>query len=207
MRMNGVTNTEPEQLLELAKAGNGPALGQLLERYRAYLNLLVRLQVGRGLQMKLDSDDVIQEAFLEAHQGIGRFRGGSEREFLAWLRQIVGGVMANLVRHYYGTKRRDVRLERALNDDLDRSSDALEACLIAPQSSPSQQAARREQAVILADALGRLPVDYREVIILRQLQDLSFPEVARHMGRTEDSVKNLWARALARLRHAMDDPR
>jgi RNA polymerase sigma-70 factor (ECF subfamily) len=205
--MSGATNLETERLLELAKAGNGPALGELLEQYRAYLGLLVRVQVGRGLQMKLDADDVVQEAFLEAHQGIARFRGGSEREFLAWLRQILGAVMANLVRHYYGTKRRDVRLERALNDDLDRSSDALGACLVASQSSPSQQAARREQSVILADALRRLPDDYREVIILRQLEEISFPEVARRMGRTEDSVKNLWARALARLRHAMDDPR
>jgi RNA polymerase sigma-70 factor (ECF subfamily) len=200
-------DTDPERLLVLAKAGNGTALGQLLERYRQYLSLLVRLQIGRRLQVKVDAEDVLQETFLEVHRDVGRFRGSSEREFLAWVRQILGGILANQVRHYYGTKRRDLRLERELHDELDRSSQAMDRCLIAPQSTPSQQVARREQAVLLANALGSLPEDYREVIILRQLEDLTFPDVARRMGRTEDSVKNLWARALVRLRNVMDDPR
>ena len=85
-----------------------------------------------------------------------------------------------------------------------RRSRPLSACqdahLIAAQSSPNSQASRREQAVLLADALEDLPEDYREVIILRQLEGLSFPDVARRVGRTEDSVKNVWLRALARLR-------
>jgi RNA polymerase sigma-70 factor (ECF subfamily) len=66
---------------------------------------------------------------------------------------------------------------------------------------------RREQAVLLADALEGLPADYRDVVILRQLEDLSFSEVAVRMGRTEDSVKHLWVRALARMRHTIEDPR
>lgn len=205
--MNRPSDAEPERLLILAKAGDGAALGMLLECYRTYLTLLVRLQVGRKLQVKLDIDDVVQETFLEVHRGFGAFRGGSEREFVAWIRQILGGVLANLVRHYYGTKRRDVRLERELNQDLDRSSEALDRCLVAPDSSPSREASKREQAILLANALACLSPDYRDVIILRQLEDLTFPEVARRMGRTEDSVKNLWVRALARLRHAVDDSR
>ena len=84
--------------------------------------------------------------------------------------------------------------------------EALNESLIAAHSSPSQQAVRREQAVLLADALQDLPEDYREVIILRQLEGLSFPDVARRMGRTEDSVKNVWLRALARLRRMLKDP-
>ena len=116
-------------------------------------------------------------------------------------------ILANQVRHYIGTKSRDLRLERALADELDQSSRALDESLIATHSSPSQQAVRREQAVLLADALQGLPEDYREVIILRQLEGLSFPDVARRMGRTEDSVKNVWLRALARLRRMLEDPR
>jgi RNA polymerase sigma-70 factor (ECF subfamily) len=115
--------------------------------------------------------------------------------------------VANQVRHYLGTKGRDLRLERALVDELDHSSCAMNESLIAAQSSPSQQAVRREQAVLLADALQDLPEDYREVIILRQLEGLSFPDVARRMGRTEDSVKNVWLRALARLRRTLEDLR
>jgi RNA polymerase sigma-70 factor (ECF subfamily) len=98
-----------------------------------------------------------------------------------------------------------VRLERDLADDLAQSSEALAGGLAARQSSPSQLASRREQAVLLADALGRLPAAYQEVIILLHLEGLSFPEVARRMERTVDSVKNLWARALARLRRSMRD--
>src|SRR5579883_1396053 len=199
-------DVRPEHLLTLAKAGDGPALGRLLELYRNYLTLLVRVQIGKRLQGKVDSGDLLQETYLEAHRDIGRFRGNSEREFLYWLRQILVTVLANQVRHYWGTKRRDVRLERELADDLDRSSCALDRAFVAEQSSPSHQAARREQSVLLADALGKLPEDYREVIILRQLEDLSFREVAQRMGRSEDSVKNLWARALAKLRRVMGEP-
>jgi RNA polymerase sigma-70 factor, ECF subfamily len=191
---------DPDLLLDLAKTGDGQALGRLLERYRNYVGLLVRLQVGRRLRTKVDIEDLLQEISLEIHRKISQFRGRSEREFLTWMRRLIGSILANQVRHYLGTKSRDARLERALVDDLDQSSRALNEGLIASQSSPSQQAVRREQAVLLADALNELPEDYREVIILRQLEGLSFPDVARRTGRTEDSVKNVWLRALARLR-------
>jgi RNA polymerase sigma-70 factor (ECF subfamily) len=140
---------------------------------------------------------------LEAHRDFAQFRGHSEAEFLNWLRQIMGRNLANLVRHYFGTRRRDVRLERELAIDLDQSSRVLDRGLVAAQSTPSQQATRREQAVLLADALDRLPPDYREVIILRHLEGLTFPEVARRLGRTLDSVEKLWARGLARLRRSL----
>lgn len=204
-RMNPLARPEPESTLARVKAGQVSELGPLLEVYRRYLALLVRLQLGKKLRAKLDVEDVVQEVFLEAHRAIERFRGATTREFLAWLREITAAVLANQVRHYLGTKRRDVRLERSLVDDLDRSSEALDGGLVASDPSPSQQASRRETAVRLADALAALPEDYREVIILRQLEDLPFGEVARRMGRTVDSVKNLWVRALARLRRGLDD--
>jgi RNA polymerase sigma-70 factor (ECF subfamily) len=79
----------------------------------------------------------------------------------------------------------------------------LDRGLVAQQSSPSQQAARREQAVLLADALEQLPEDYREVLVLRHLEALTFPEVAARMGRSLDSVEKLWMRGLVRLRQVM----
>ena len=75
---------------------------------------------------------------------------------------------------------------------------------MATTSSPSQRASRREQAVILAEILERLPPDYREVIILRNLEGLGFPEVASRMSRSQDSVQKLWVRALARMKTQMD---
>jgi RNA polymerase sigma-70 factor (ECF subfamily) len=203
--MNADAEQDPEQLLHLAGGGSSAALGRLLQLYGNYLALLARLQIGKRLQGKLDPSDLVQETFLEAHRDFAQFRGSSEAEFVAWLRQILARNLANLVRHFYGTQRRDVRLERELAVDLDRSSQVLDRGLAAAQSTPSQQAARREQAVLLADALGRLPQDYREVIILRHLEGLTFAEVARRLDRTVDSVEKLWARGLARLRRSLGD--
>jgi RNA polymerase sigma-70 factor (ECF subfamily) len=195
--------TDLEDLLRLGRTGDGAALGQLLERYRNYLALLARMQIGRRLQGKVDPLDLVQDTCLEAHRDFAQFRGASEGEFVRWLRQILARNLANLLRHYYHTRGRDVRLERQLVVELDASSRALDRAPVAPLSTPSQQAARREQAVLLADALEGLPADYREVIILRHLEGLTFPEVAHRMDRSVDSVEKLWARGLARLRQTL----
>jgi RNA polymerase sigma-70 factor (ECF subfamily) len=195
----------PGELLSLARAGDGCARGRLLEQYRGYLVLLARLQIGRRLQGKADASDLVQETFLEAHRDFGQFQGQSEVELAGWLRRILATNLANLVRHYLGTRRRDVRLERQLAAEVDESSRALEGQLAANLSSPSQQAARRELAVLLADALERLPDDHREVIVLRHLEGLTFPEVAGRMGRSVDVVKKLWPRALGRLRRLLGE--
>jgi RNA polymerase sigma-70 factor (ECF subfamily) len=195
----------PERLLALARSGELPALGKLLELYREYLSLLARLQIGRRLQGKVDAADLVQETFLQAHEGWGRFRGTTEAELLAWLRRILAARVADLMRRYLGSQGRDVRLECELAAELDRSSQVLDAALLAKQDSPSKQVARREQGVILADALALLPQDYREVLILRHLEGLRFPEVAQRTGRTLDAVKKVWTRALDRLRHSLKD--
>jgi RNA polymerase sigma-70 factor (ECF subfamily) len=201
------TIPDPDDLLRQAQAGDASALGLLMELYRDYLDLLARVQIGRRLQGKVDSLDLVQETFLAAHRAFAQFRGRTEAELAAWLRQILASQLAQQVRRFCGAQRRDVRLERELAEELDHSSRCLEGGrLAAADSSPSQQAARREQAVLLADALARLPEDYREVIVLHQLQDLNFPEVARQMGRTINSVKNLWLRALTRLRRLLGTP-
>src|SRR5205807_5190591 len=94
---------------------------------------------------------------LEAHRHFAHFRGASEAELVCWLRQILATRLADLVRRYLGTQGRDVRLEREIADALDRSSVLLDRGLVAPQSSPSQQAVQREQAVLLADASASCP--------------------------------------------------
>jgi RNA polymerase sigma-70 factor (ECF subfamily) len=191
--------------LRKAKAGDDAALGALLEAYRRYLALLARLQISRRLQGKLDPADVMQDVFLEAHRNFSLFRGSSEGEFVAWLRQILAARLTNLVRHYLGTKRRDLRLERELAADVDRSSRVLDGGLVSRQSSPSERAARCEQAVLLADALALLPDDQREVLVLRHLEELTFPEVAARLDRSVDSVKGLWTRGLDRLRRNLGE--
>ena len=106
-----------------------------------------------------------------------------------------------------GTKSRDPRLEWASFDELETFIPRLEEGLMAYQSSPSKQAIRRAQAVLLPEALHDLPDDYREVTILRRLRRLSFPDVARHRGWTGDSFKNGRLRALPRSRSSLEDLR
>jgi RNA polymerase sigma-70 factor (ECF subfamily) len=197
--------SDPEQLLRLARLDPAAALGPLLEGYRGYLEVLARVQIGRRLQGKVGAADLVQETFLEAHRHFGRFRGTTEAEFVGWLRQILATTLAAELRRFLGTQRRDVRLERELAAELDASSRVLDGGLVARSSSPSQRAMRREQAVLLAEALGRLPEAYREVLVLRHLEGLPFAEVARRMGRSLDSVKNLWTRALGQLRRSLGD--
>jgi RNA polymerase sigma-70 factor (ECF subfamily) len=180
-------------------------MGQLFELYRQYLRLLAHMEIDERFQAKIEPSDIVQQTFLEAHRDFGKFRGKTEGELMAWLRQILAGNLADHVKRYYGAQQRDVHAERSLQDELDRSSAAMDRGLIGRQTSPSQSAARREQAVVLADALGRLTVDHREVLVLRHLKGLKFPEVAQRMERSLGSVQQLWARAIAQLRRELGD--
>ncbi len=194
---------EIAELLRIARQGDREAVGRLLEACRSYMKLLVRVQIGRLLRGKMDPSDVVQEAFLEAHRSFGRFRGTTEAELLAWLRQILASRLADTIRHY-NAKRRDVRIERQLAEELKRSSEAASA-LAQLGSSPSKHAVRQEEAARLAAVLEELPPGYREVILLRQVEGLSFAQVAERMGRSVDSVKKLWVRGLRRLRRALGE--
>ena len=101
------------------------------------------------------------------------------------------------MRHYLGRQRRDVRLERQLAAEMDRSSRLLDGGLIAPGSSPSRLASNREQAVLLADALKGLPADYREVLILRHLEGLTF--LSRASTGRGHSLEIGWGRKLSSI--------
>lgn len=198
--MSAPTGQELERTLAEARGGDSPALGQLLQRYRAYLNLLARLRIGPGLAAAVDPSDLIQETFLQAGHDFPQFRGTTERELLAWLRTILTHRIADAARRHGGgpgAAPRPVSLAA-----LDRSADAPDGALLAPDSTPSQHSVRREQAVLLADALARLPEHYREVLILHHVEGLGFPDLARRTGRTLDGVKNVWIRAVAALRRS-----
>jgi RNA polymerase sigma-70 factor (ECF subfamily) len=194
-----------EGLPDRAQRASDPALGRRLEAHRDYLTILARMQIGRRLQGKVDPADVVQETLLHAIRDLAQFRGTSDQELAGWLRRILAARLADQVRRYYGTQGRDVRLEQALQVELDHSSQVLDRGLVSPLSSPSHQAVRREQATWLANALEGLPTDYRDVLVLHHLEECDFPEVARRMGRSVEAVKKLWARALARLRRSVGD--
>lgn len=194
-----------ERLVALAREGRIEAIGQLLEPYRPYLKVLAELQIDERFQAKLDASDVVQETFLSAHQKFADFRGTTERELMAWLRQILASNLADQVWRRYGRQSRDVDLEQSLSQELDRSSCAMDRGLAVDGTTPSQNAVRREQALVLAQVLDQLPKDYREVLVLRHLKGLKFADVARRMGRTTRSVEHLWARAVAEVRRRIGD--
>jgi RNA polymerase sigma-70 factor (ECF subfamily) len=200
--MSDYLNSNPPALIRLARRNGDP--GELFDVYRSYLKVLARLQVGKHLQGKTDASDVVQEVYLRATKGFEQFRGSTEQELLAWLRRVLARVVANLVRQYYGTLSRDVRLEQNVDQQLTSSTAAIRLNLVDSLASPSEQAMQKEQAVLLSNALESLPDDYREVVMLRHVEQLPFAQVAERLGRTIHSVKNIWPRALAQLKKELE---
>lgn len=190
-------------LLQEFRGGDNRAGDQLLRRYQPWLRFLACREVDTRYRGKFDASDIVQQALLEAVRDMSQFRGQTEEEFRAWLRTILAHVLAHEFRRYRGTQKRDVTQEVSLNHSLQHSSAWLSEALAGSVTSPSLQAARNEEELRLADVLTRLPDDYREVILLRNLEGLSHEEVARRMGRGVGAVRMLWVRALARLREEM----
>jgi RNA polymerase sigma-70 factor (ECF subfamily) len=193
-------------LLVQARDGDAAALGRLLDMYRNYLRLLARAQIDMGLRVRLDPSDLVQETLLEAYRDFGQFAGRSERELIGWLRRILVRNLTDQLKRQR-SQARDIRRGESLEAMLDRSSQAAEAALARSISTPSLQAAKREQAVLLADALAKLPPDYREVIVLRNVENLKFEAIGRQLGRSTGAVRMLWARALERLGRMMEEQR
>jgi len=178
------------------KAGKN---GATLERFRAYLRLLARMQMGPQLQGKLDPSDLVQQTLLQALQALDGFRGRSDAELAAWLRQILAHKLANAAREL-GRAKRDVGRECSLEAALEQSSARLGAWLVAEQSSPSQQAQRKEQVLRMAEALASLPEAQREVLTLHYLQSRSLDDIGRQLGRCPSAVAGLIKRGLKQLR-------
>jgi RNA polymerase sigma-70 factor, ECF subfamily len=189
---------DSELLLAQARAGGEAALGRLLELYRNYLRLMARSLISQPLRVRLDASDLVQETFLKAHREFKSFLGSTEAELVTWLRQILVRNLADQVRQHRA-KRRDYRREEAMEFLLDKSSLAIQEQLAAPVSSAAARSSRREQAVLLADALEKLPADYREVFLLRNLERIPFETIAARMGRSPGAVRMLWMRAIKKL--------
>ena len=128
--------------------------------FQPWLRLLARLQIDREFQGKFDPSDIAQQTMLEAYRDLPKFRGQSEPELLAWLRQILAHVLGHEIRRHRGTQQRDLSREVSLEQSLAQSSLRLGAILAEDGPSPSQQAVAREQEVrlaeVLAEAAGRI---------------------------------------------------
>jgi RNA polymerase sigma-70 factor (ECF subfamily) len=190
-------------LLDRARDGQDDCLGQLLDWYRNYLHVVARTQIDLHLSVRASPSDVVQETFLRAARQFQTFRGDSEGELLAWLRRILARSIVNAYAHHVRSKKRDVRRDRPIRlttTSFDESSRRVDSALAASGTSPSGAVMEQECSAQVADRLAELPKQYREVIILRNLEGLPFEEVAQRMGKSSAAVRQLWTRAIRRLK-------
>lgn len=177
-----------------------------LDQYRSYLVLLARWHWNPRLQSKLDPSDVVQQTLVQAWQGLKDYRGETEAELRAWLRQILTRCLADVARNF-GAEKRDLAKERSLDVVVTESSARLEGWLDDQQSSPEEKAQRNEQLVKLADAMAALPDAQQEAVALFYLHGMSVAEVSELMDRSTAAVAGLLKRGLRALRVSLTAPR
>ena len=177
----------------------------IVECYRSYLLLLAEARLDRRLRGKLDPSDVVQQTLLQAHQAGPKFRGTSEAELVAWLRQILARTLLNCIRDFRRAKR-DVGRERSLQAALDESSARLERWLASEESTPSQQALRGERIEQVADAVRQLPEGQRQAVVLYYWQGGSLAEIAETLERSVPAVAGLLHRGLKQLERQLTPP-
>ncbi len=203
-----MSNSEPSPLVELlkrAREGNAEARDELFDKCRNYVAVVARGHVESWLRQKVDASDLIQQTLLEAHRGFDRFRGQSEGEWLAWLKQILKNNAADFVRHYRGTAKRQARREIPLHVQSNDRSDYIREPSDGGGETPSQIVIQHEDEIRLADAITKLSPDHQEVIMLRNVQRLPFDEIAEQMGRTRPATQMLWMRAVKKLQQVVKE--
>jgi len=170
-----------------------------LDQYRSYLRVLANLQLDRRLRSKVDASDIVQQTLLQAHRARAQFRGETDAEKGAWLRQILAHNLAHAMRDFRRDKR-DINREQSIQASLAQSSLRLEHFLAAEQSTPSMKAVKNEQLLQLAGSLEQLPEAQREVLLLHYLEELTLAQIAERLEKSRGSVAGLLRRALEALR-------
>jgi RNA polymerase sigma-70 factor (ECF subfamily) len=188
-------------LLALARAGDAEALDRLFALCRNYLAVVAQAQLESWLRAKVDASDLVQQTLLEAYRDFTHFQGGTQGEWLAWLRRILSRNAIDCARRFHDA----AALARPHEVPLMVPGSSANGVPDPADSgeSPSQHLLRKEREILVADALARLSPDHREVIQLRNLQRLDFAEVARRMNRSRPAVQMLWVRALANLQELL----
>ncbi len=196
-----LTPEQLEQSLADARAGSRDALGRLLSQHHHYLLRVARRKLAPDLQPKADASDLVQETFLEAQRFFDRFEGHTAGELRAWLHCVLARQTAKVGRRFHTTQKR--RLAREVPLDPAYPLVASEGLPAAAVLSPSAHLLARERQEVLLRALGRLPEDYRRVMLLRYQKEMTFAEIGREMRRSADAARMLWTRALERLKQEL----
>jgi RNA polymerase sigma-70 factor (ECF subfamily) len=181
-----------------AREGSRDALGRTLETCRRYLLTIAKDELSADLRAKGGASDLVQDTFLDAQSAFPQFRGSSEGELRAWLRRLLRHRAAKFGRRYRTTLKRRLCREASLPQPAPAAPDQR---LV----TPSVQLMAHERAERLRRALERLPEDYRRVVTLRYVDQESFDEIGRRMGRTPNAARLLWLRAIERVREELGD--
>ncbi len=197
---------ENQVLIKRALAGDESALAALFDGYRAQLRRMIRLRLDRRLSGRIDSSDVLQEAYLDVRRRLGEYaRDPAGMPFHLWLRLVAGQRLTDLHRFHLGAQMRDAGQEVSLHRGPfpQASSISLAAQLLGKMTSASHAAIRAEHKLIVQEALnGMDPID-REVLALRHFEHLSNDETALVLGLSKSAASNRYIRALKRLKEIL----
>ncbi len=175
------------ELVRRTCRGESDAFALLVSRHQDYVyNAVVHL-VGQGW----DAEDLAQEVFLKAYRSIGGFR--RKARFSTWLY----GIMLNCVRSHW---RRQGRRPRVVSLNPGVADDGPAPDPPSPQDGPLDQAVRSERVSFVRCCIAKLPEELREVIVLRDLEGLSYKELARSLSLPLGTVKSRLFRARRALR-------
>jgi RNA polymerase sigma-70 factor (ECF subfamily) len=197
---------DTEELLEQARQGDPAARDRLLAHHRERLRRMVAWRLDRRLAPRVDPSDVVQEVLVEADHKLDRYLRDRPLPFYPWLRQLAWEHLAALHRRHVRARKRSVLREEPGLDLSDESVAELAERLVTSASSPSERLMREELRQRVRRALRELPEHYREVLVLRHLEQLSIEQTAEVLGVSLGAVKMRHVRALERLRGILDEP-
>jgi RNA polymerase sigma-70 factor (ECF subfamily) len=178
------------RLFRRARRGSEEAVNEVFDRYGDRLHALVRLRLGANLRRHLDSRDIVQSTMLKAFQAFDRFEGSASRSLMAWLGRIAENEIRDQADYYRREKRRP---------DLDTSIDGKMGVLQAEVTSVVGRLYVKEQMARVEHAFEPLAPDHKEVILLRNFEEMSYAEIGERMGRTAEASRKLYSRAMASL--------
>lgn len=193
-------SAQTEALLELVRGGDRQAFDRLFALHRPYLCKVVELRLDRRLRARVDPSDVVQEAQLEAFRRLPDFFQRRPMAFRLWLRKTAQERLLMLRRFHLGAEKRAARREVPLPED---SSLLLARQLLAPDPTASQLLMDQERTRRLREAVGQLSESDREILALRNLEELSNSDAADVLGIDPAAASRRYGRALLRLRNLL----
>lgn len=182
------------ELLQRWHSGDRDALDELIERDLPWIQQHVRRRLGPLLRARGETVDYVQDAMIEILQYGPRFVSASQSRFRAMIARIVENSLRDQ-HDWYKAKRRAMSRERPIPSDSVLDIDGRLGAI----TRPSQNAEKSERESYVRLALELLDPDDRKVILLRQWEEKSFPEIAEELHITTDSARMRFNRALPRL--------